>query len=60
MSYEAGVVWLPKFVTGEEMFKTVPFKERKVGSNMFPLHYDLPLTKFTEREKPWLYDFLLQ
>jgi len=60
MSYEAGVVWLPKFVTGEEMFKTVPFKERRAGSNMFPLHYDLPLTKFTEREKPWLYDFLLQ
>ena len=60
MSYEAGVVWLPKFVTGEELFKTVQFKERNACSNMFPLHYDLPLTKFSEREKPWLYDFLLQ
>jgi len=60
MSYEAGVVWLPKFVTGEEVFKTIPFKERQPGSNRFPLHYDLPLTKYREGERPWLYDFLLK
>lgn len=60
MSYEAGVVWLPKFVTGEEVFKTVPFKERQPGSDSFPLHYDLPLTKYGYGERPWLYDFLLK
>jgi len=60
MSYEAGVVWLPKFVTGEEVFKTVQFKNRQAGSDMFPLHYDLPLTKYGEGEKPWLYDYLLR
>jgi len=60
MSYEAGVVWLPKVVTGEEVFRTTQFKERQPGSNMFPLHYDLPLTKYGQGDSPWLYDFLLQ
>jgi len=60
MSYEAGVVWLPKFVTGEEVFKTVPFRERQPGSRSFPLHYDLPLLKYGKEDRPWLYDFLLR
>jgi len=60
MSYEAGVVWLPKFFTGDDMFETVSFRERKAESCTFPLHYDLPMKRYEDGERPWLYDYLLK
>ena len=58
MSYEAGVIWLPSMVTGHEMFETVEFRERRPGSELFPLHYDLPLSRYQDNDKPWLIDAL--
>ena len=58
MSYEAGVVWLPTIVTGDNTFPSVPFRERPPASKLFPLHYDLPLTRYTDSDKPWLIDYL--
>ena len=58
MSYEAGVVWLPGLVTGEDTFTSVPFSQRQPGSTLFPLHYDLPLTRYTDTDRPWLIDNL--
>jgi len=59
MSYEAGVLFLPKFITGQDELKVSTFAAREGGSSHFPLHYDLPVTKYEAKQKPWLYDFLL-
>jgi len=58
MSYEAGVLFLPEFITREETFKVTKFKERKGGSRKFPLHYDYPVKEYKGSDKVWLYDFL--
>ena len=58
MSYEAGVVWLPSLITGQDTFTVTPFSEREAGSDKFPLHYDLPLTKYGDKDRPWLIDAL--
>ena len=56
MSHEAGVVWLPDVVSGHHVFSVVPFNQRQPGSYKFPIHYDLPLTKYGDKDKPWLID----
>ena len=58
MSYEAGVVWLPALITGQETFTVTTFNKREPGSEEFPLHYDLPLTKYGHKDRPWLIDAL--
>merc|ERR1712059_84416 len=59
MSYEAGVVWLPPWQTSSSSsLATVPFEDRQGGSDLFPLHYDLPLTKYGQGERPWLMDYM--
>jgi len=58
MSYEAGVLFIPKFVTGGDLFEVKKFVDWDGTS--FPIHYDLPVTKYPDNQKPWLYDFLLQ
>ena len=58
MSYEAGVVWLPSLITGRDTFTVTPFSQREAGSEKFPLHYDLPLTKYGDKDRPWLIDAL--
>ena len=58
MSYEAGVVWLPSLITGQETFTVTTFNKREPGSEEFPLHYDLPLTKYGDKDRPWLIDAL--
>ena len=53
-SYEVGVLFLPKFVTGKSVFSL------KSGDSepKFYLPYDLPLQKFGPSDSPWLYDYL--
>ena len=58
MSYEAGVVWLPSLITGRDTFTVTPFSQREAGSERFPLHYDLPLSKYGDKDRPWLIDAL--
>ena len=47
------------FFSGQDEFKVSTFAKREGGSAAFPLHYDLPVTKYEANQKPWLYDFLL-
>jgi len=59
MSYEAGVVWSPTTFS-KEFFTSKPFKERRPGTQEFPLHYDLPITPYQGSQKPWLMDYMMQ
>ena len=43
---------------GEDLFEIAKFVDW--DGTKFPLHYDLPVTKYPDNQKPWLYDFLLQ
>ena len=58
ISYEAGVVWLPSLITGLDTFTMTSFSQREAGSEKFPLHYDLPLSKYGDKDRPWLIDAL--
>ncbi len=49
MSYEAGVIFLPEFVYGKEVFE--------LGSEI-SLPYDVPLTPYTAADTPWFMDIL--
>eukprot|EP00095_Tigriopus_kingsejongensis_P004158 maker-scaffold1541_size36691-snap-gene-0.12 protein:Tk04158 transcript:maker-scaffold1541_size36691-snap-gene-0.12-mRNA-1 annotation:"tyrosyl-dna phosphodiesterase" len=51
MSYEAGVLFVPKFVTGEEFFDLT-------GDKSLPLPYDMPLTRYGPDQDPWFMDYL--
>jgi tyrosyl-DNA phosphodiesterase-1 len=53
-SYEAGVLFLPKFITGKEVFDLKSHEPEY----RFYLPYDLPLKKFGPKDSPWLYDYL--
>jgi len=57
MSYEAGVVWSPSTFS-KEFFTSKPFKERRPGSQDFPLHYDLPINPYNGNQKPWLMEYM--
>lgn len=54
-NYEAGVVFLPRFVTGEDTF---PLGNNRDGVPAFPLPYDVPLTPYAPDDKPFLMDYL--
>ncbi|EDW03844.1 probable tyrosyl-DNA phosphodiesterase [Drosophila grimshawi] len=54
-NYEAGVLFLPRFVTGEETF---PLGNSRNGVPAFPLPYDVPLTPYGADDKPFLMDYL--
>ncbi|XP_034668387.1 probable tyrosyl-DNA phosphodiesterase [Drosophila subobscura] len=54
-NYEAGVLFLPRFVTGEDTF---PLGNNRDGVPAFPLPYDVPLTPYLPDDKPFLMDYL--
>ncbi|KAK9297067.1 hypothetical protein QLX08_009088 [Tetragonisca angustula] len=54
MNYEAGVVFIPHFVIGSTTF---PIKEEEDGVPVFPIPYDLPLTRYTSEDQPFVADF---
>nr|XP_033337495.1 probable tyrosyl-DNA phosphodiesterase [Megalopta genalis] len=53
LSYEAGVIFLPKFVTGTTTF---PVEEEEDNVPVFPIPYDRPLTKYETCDKPFVMD----
>ncbi|XP_054729910.1 probable tyrosyl-DNA phosphodiesterase [Anastrepha obliqua] len=57
MNYEAGVLFLPRFVTGEETF---PLGHVRDGIPPFPLPYDVPITPYKPDDKPFLINYLHQ
>ncbi|KAH8287893.1 hypothetical protein KR018_006540 [Drosophila ironensis] len=50
-NYEAGVLFLPRFVTGEDTF---PMGNSRNGVPAFPLPYDVPLTPYAPDDEPFL------
>ncbi|XP_048512282.1 LOW QUALITY PROTEIN: probable tyrosyl-DNA phosphodiesterase [Athalia rosae] len=55
MSYEAGIIFVPKFVTGKTTFHIQ--KEAPDGTPKFPIPYDLPLTRYGSQDKPFVMEF---
>ncbi|XP_054269494.1 probable tyrosyl-DNA phosphodiesterase isoform X2 [Macrosteles quadrilineatus] len=55
LSYEAGVLFIPKFVTGTLSF---PVSQVTGGAQEFPMPYDVPLTPYTSSDVPWFMDNL--
>nr|XP_012232123.1 PREDICTED: probable tyrosyl-DNA phosphodiesterase [Linepithema humile] len=56
MSYEAGVIFIPKFIT-----KTTTFpieEEEDPAVPVFPIPYDLPLCRYDSSDKPFVSEFL--
>lgn len=55
LSYEIGVLILPEFTNddGKEYFSLDDDEAE------FLVPYDLPPTKYTDKDKPWLVDYLL-
>ncbi|XP_073834571.1 tyrosyl-DNA phosphodiesterase glaikit isoform X1 [Musca autumnalis] len=54
-NFEAGVLFLPRFVIGEDTF---PLGTSRDGIPPFPLPYDVPLTPYSPDDKPFLMDYL--
>ncbi|XP_013100398.2 probable tyrosyl-DNA phosphodiesterase [Stomoxys calcitrans] len=54
-NYEVGVLFLPRFVIGEDTF---PLGSPRDGIPPFPLPYDVPLTPYSPDDKPFLMDYL--
>lgn len=50
-NYEAGVLFLPKFVTNTEY---ISIDDSDHSTPVFPLLYDIPLTKYVVDDKPFL------
>nr|CAD7588251.1 unnamed protein product [Timema genevievae] len=56
MSYEAGVLFLPKFLVNDNVFHLD--ESRGSSTPLFPLPYDLPLSPYSPRDKPWVTEYL--
>lgn len=54
-NYEAGVLFLPKFVTNSRYFS---MDELDTSTPLFPPLYDIPLTKYSLDDTPFLSDVL--
>lgn len=54
MSYEAGVLFLPKFITNENYFSL-----EQNARNRLIVPYDLPPVKYTDGMSPWVSDYLM-
>lgn len=54
-NYEAGVLFLPKFVTNSRYFS---MDECDQSTPLFPPLYDIPLTKYVVDDNPFLSDIL--
>uniref|UniRef100_A0A1B6DYN1 Tyrosyl-DNA phosphodiesterase n=1 Tax=Clastoptera arizonana TaxID=38151 RepID=A0A1B6DYN1_9HEMI len=57
LSYEAGVLFIPKFINGGYTFPVTKEVDSK-DIPVFPLPYDLPLLPYSSRDKPFLIDIL--
>ncbi|XP_052269380.1 tyrosyl-DNA phosphodiesterase 1-like isoform X7 [Dreissena polymorpha] len=55
-SYEIGVLFLPKFFDDEETFAVTSDIETAIKEGSFPLPYDLPVTLYDKRDRPWMWD----
>ncbi|XP_017766408.1 PREDICTED: probable tyrosyl-DNA phosphodiesterase isoform X2 [Eufriesea mexicana] len=54
MNYEAGVVFIPQLINGSTTF---PIEEDEAGVPVFPIPYDVPLTRYENDDKPFVTEF---
>ncbi|OWF40656.1 tyrosyl-DNA phosphodiesterase 1-like isoform X2 [Mizuhopecten yessoensis] len=54
-SYELGVLFFPKFFEVKGAFRTTSDVD-SIGGGVFPLPYDLPVTRYSKGDKPWIWD----
>lgn len=52
-NYEAGIIFLPKFLTNTSYFS---MDESDHSTPIFPMLYDIPLTKYANSDEPFLCD----
>ncbi|EGI69139.1 PREDICTED: probable tyrosyl-DNA phosphodiesterase [Acromyrmex echinatior] len=55
-NYEAGVLFIPKFITGTTTFPVG--EEKNTGVPVFPIPYDLPLTQYESDDSPFVDEFV--
>lgn len=55
MNYEGGVVFIPKFITKETTFPIE--KQESSDIPVFPMPYDLPLTRYGPQDKAFVIEF---
>lgn len=55
MNYEGGVVFIPKFITNTTTFPIQ--EEEQAGVPVFPISYDIPLTRYESGDKPFVTEF---
>ncbi|XP_018401095.1 PREDICTED: probable tyrosyl-DNA phosphodiesterase [Cyphomyrmex costatus] len=53
-NYEAGVVFVPKFITGTTTF---PIENKDSVVPVFPIPYDLPLSQYESNDGPFVVEF---
>ncbi|EEB11205.1 tyrosyl-DNA phosphodiesterase, putative [Pediculus humanus corporis] len=56
MSYEAGVLFLPKLLINKNVFKIKKFGYNSGNDDEFPIPYDIPLTSYQETDRLFLFD----
>lgn len=56
MSYEAGVLFLPRFTIGKNLFNVKKGGDTSGNKEEFPVPYDTPLTPYEDVDKIFLYD----
>lgn len=58
-NYEAGVLFIPKFVLKtEKPMNYFPLEQEKNGVQKFPMPYDIPLTPYSPEDVPFVMDHL--
>ncbi|KAJ4441092.1 hypothetical protein ANN_10942 [Periplaneta americana] len=58
MSYEAGVLFLPKLLVNESVFN-LEGSATSEKNPPFPLPWDLPLSAYGANDKPWVNEYML-
>ncbi|KYN10021.1 putative tyrosyl-DNA phosphodiesterase, partial [Trachymyrmex cornetzi] len=56
MSYEAGIIFIPKLITGTTTFPVEDEEDPAVP--VFPIPYDLPLCRYESSDSPFVCEFL--
>ncbi|XP_018347771.1 PREDICTED: probable tyrosyl-DNA phosphodiesterase [Trachymyrmex septentrionalis] len=55
-NYEAGVIFIPKFITGTITFPVG--EEQNAAVPVFPIPYDLPLSRYESDDSPFVNEFV--
>lgn len=57
-SYEAGVLFIPKFIIGQSTFKMDTDESSTTSDKPFPMPYDVPLTPYASDDSPFFINLI--